>query len=77
MGINYKLQGKDIYVDANIFIYLLEGYPEFIPFLTQFFDLIDRGVIRGVTSELTLAEALVKPMADENLSLQVDKANRR
>ena len=26
MGVNFKIKGKNIYLDANIFIYLLEGY---------------------------------------------------
>lgn len=70
MGISEKIQGKEIYLDANIFIYLLEGYAEFIPLLTQLFGLIDEGVLRGVTSELTIAESLVKPMINKNLALQ-------
>jgi predicted nucleic acid-binding protein len=38
--------------------------------LTQLFKLIDTGSLRAVTSELTLAETLVKPMSNKNLSLQ-------
>lgn len=70
MGVKYQMAGKEIYLDANIFIYLLEGYEELTPLLTQLFKLIDAGSLRAVTSELTLAETLVKPMSDKNLSLQ-------
>jgi len=70
MGINYRLSGKNIYLDANIFIYLLEGYAEFIPLLEQLFSKIDSGILYGITSELTLAETLVKPIADNNIVLQ-------
>lgn len=70
MGVNYKIKGKNVYLDANVFIYLLEGYQEFIPLLTQLFSQIDEGIIRGTTSELTLAETLVKPVLDNNHALQ-------
>lgn len=70
MGINYKPFQRNIYLDANIFIYLLEGYPEFSPILLQLFDWIDSGKLHAFTSELSLAETLVKPILDANLSLQ-------
>ncbi len=70
MGVNYQLRGKNIYLDANIFIYMLEGYLEFVPILQQIFQNIDNGTLYGTTSELTLAETLVKPMADKNVALQ-------
>ena len=70
MGINYKVSGKVIYLDANIFIYLLEGYTEYVSLLKQLFDLIDENQLHAVTSELSLAETLVKPMADGNSVLQ-------
>ncbi len=70
MGMIQKIQGREIYLDTNIFIYLLEGYNELIPLFTQLFELIDAGTLRGFTSELTLAETLVKPTIDGNLTLQ-------
>jgi len=70
MGVTYNLPRSNIYLDANIFIYLLEGYAEFVPALTQIFSLIDNGNLQGITSELTLAETLVKPMINKNLALQ-------
>ena len=65
-----NIPGENIYLDANVFIYMLEGYSEFIPLLKKIFNLIDNGVLQAITSELSLAETLVKPMADKNLSLQ-------
>ncbi len=59
------LSGR-LYLDTNIFIYALEGYPVFRPTLTQLFERIDRGAIQAVTSELTLAEVLVKPLLDRS-----------
>jgi len=55
-----------IYLDTNIFIYALEGYPAFRPILTALFESLDRHELTAVTSELTLAEALVKPLLDRH-----------
>lgn len=57
------LEGKT-YLDANVFIYTVEGYPDYAPILKQISDQMETGQIQGVTSELTLAEVLVKPIAD-------------
>jgi predicted nucleic acid-binding protein len=70
MGMIVTISQKNIYLDSNVFIYLLEGYPEFVPLLKNIFKLIDNGSLQAITSELTLAETLVKPMADKNFSLQ-------
>jgi len=59
-----------IYLDANVFIYLLEEYPAYVQALTELFSLIDSGGLQAITSELTLAETLVKPIMDSNLDLQ-------
>ena len=64
MGLLNRLTGPYIYLDANIFIYALEAYPEYIGELTLLFRAIDEGRFQAVTSELTLAEALVKPFLD-------------
>lgn len=67
MGLLNALQGHQIYLDTNIWIYALEGYPDFIQPLTELFSHIDQGNLKAVTSELTLAEVLVKPLMDQNL----------
>ncbi len=43
MGIIQKIQGGRVYLDANIFIYALEGYPSFIEVLNELFTAIDNG----------------------------------
>jgi len=48
-----KLSGSQIYLDANIFIYALEGYPEFFKILTELFEMIDKGKLGAYYSELT------------------------
>lgn len=63
------LSGR-IYFDTNIFIYALEGYPAFRSVLTDLFDALDRRDFLAVTSELTLAEALVKPLLDQHAERQ-------
>lgn len=48
------------------FIYAFEGYPAFRPVLTTLFEALDQKAFTAVTSELTLAEALVKPLIDRH-----------
>ncbi|MBD2774472.1 PIN domain-containing protein [Iningainema tapete] len=54
----------------NIFIYAIEGYPDFVDELNELFDRVDVGILKAFTSELTLAEVLVKPLMNCNLQLQ-------
>lgn len=70
MGILDAIQGNRVYLDTNIWIYASEGYPAFIHDLTQLFQSIDRGNLSAVTSELSLAEALVKPFQNQDLAKQ-------
>lgn len=70
MVIVNAIQGRRVYLDTNIFIYAIEGYPDFVDELNQLFDSIDAGNLRAFTSELTLAEVLVKPLIDGNLEIQ-------
>lgn len=64
-----NLSGR-VYLDTNIFIYAFEGYPVFRPVLTTLFESLDRRELTAVTSELTLAEALVKPLLDRHAERQ-------
>ena len=66
MGSIGDLAGAVAYLDANIFIYLLEGFSPIGDKAGELFAEIDAGRIRGVTSELTLAELLAKPIRDGN-----------
>jgi len=69
VGLDNHLQGRRLYLDANVFIYALEGYSAFVQLLGDLFDEIDGGRWSAVTSELALAECLVKPMMDGNEAL--------
>jgi predicted nucleic acid-binding protein len=70
MGLLNALQGDRIYLNVNVWIYALEGYPAFVQELTQLFQAIDQGTITVITSELSLAEALVKPFQTQNIAQQ-------
>jgi predicted nucleic acid-binding protein len=49
-----------VYLDANVFIYAIEGHAEIADVLRQLFELFRARKAAGVTSELTLAEVLPK-----------------
>lgn len=71
MGIiRETIEGDRVYLDANIFIYALEAYPAYTSVIAELFDAIDSGEILAVTSELTIAEVLIKPLAEGNSNLQ-------
>lgn len=70
MVILNAIQGERVYLDTNVFIYALEGYPDFVDELTELFENFDEGNLRAVTSELTLAEVLVRPFIDGNVERQ-------
>jgi predicted nucleic acid-binding protein len=65
-----SLAGRKAYLDTNVFIYTLNAFPRFLPVVTRLFGLIDGGQLQSVTSELTLAELLVKPMRDADVAAQ-------
>lgn len=67
MGLIESITGKFIYLDTNIWIYAIEAYPLYIELLRKLFFAIDQRQLIAVTSELTIAEVLVKPFQDNNL----------
>lgn len=69
MGLADDLTGLLTYLDSNIFIYFLEGHADYAEPLTALFDRIGSGALQAVTSQLTLAEVLVKPLRDQNSAL--------
>lgn len=64
--VRLTLSGR-VYLDTNIFIYALEGYSTFRAVLTTPFETLDRHELAAITSEPTLAEALVKPFIDRSV----------
>jgi predicted nucleic acid-binding protein len=61
MGLIETLDGRKTSLDANILIYSLEGMTGFDTELRRLAEAVDQGTLETVTSELTLAEVLVKP----------------
>jgi predicted nucleic acid-binding protein len=60
---------QTIYLDSNIFIHALEGGPRWAQVTAQMLDEVDRLIIASVTSELTIAEVMTKPLATGNSEL--------
>lgn len=56
------LGGTIVGLDTAPLIYLIEENPSFLPFVRPFFEAVDRGEFRVVTSTLTLTEVLVHPL---------------
>jgi predicted nucleic acid-binding protein len=69
MGLAEALRGRRAYFDTNVFIYAVEGYPAYTPLLNVVYGLLESGELHAVTSEITLAEVLVKPLMDGNRAL--------
>jgi len=58
------LGGKIVGLDTAPLIYLIEEDPSFLPFVRPFFEAVDRGEFRVVTSTLTLTEVLNQLIAE-------------
>lgn len=61
MGALEKL-GPKVYLDSNFFIYTLEGIEPWVRGAAQVLAALDQGDCIAVTSELSLAECLVRPL---------------
>ncbi len=55
------LQGRNVYLDANIFIYTLEGMEPWANLLSDVFAGLTTGELSAVTCSLSLSECLVMP----------------
>ena len=56
------LTGAVVGLDTAPLIYFIEENRAYIPVVQPFFDAVDRGAFRVVTSVLTLTEVLIHPM---------------
>ncbi|ANE45664.1 hypothetical protein SY83_04390 [Paenibacillus swuensis] len=61
---------KKIAIDTNIFIYVFEENPAFGEQAKQLLEQVEEGLYTAVTSAISLAEILVKPVRDGNLTLE-------
>jgi predicted nucleic acid-binding protein len=64
-----RLRGAQVYLDSNIFIALAEGMTSVQALLVEILDGADAGHWRIVTSDLTLAEVLIRPLRLQQATL--------
>ena len=69
MGLRDQLKGNRVYFDANIFIYLMEGFASLERELSDIRESILHGETYIFTSELTLCEVLVPAFRANNTGL--------
>lgn len=62
--------GRRVYLDTNIVIYAVEGFADYADQIQALLKAMDAGEIVALTSELTLAETLVKPLKDQQPVIQ-------
>lgn len=70
MGTIADQLGHSVYVDTNIVIYAIEGFEKYKTLLLGLLMAMDRQELTTITSELTIAEVLVKPKQQNNTALQ-------
>lgn len=58
--------GSLVYLDTSVVIYSVERVPRFVTALDDFWEAVRRRELAVATSELTLLEALTKPLRDGN-----------
>lgn len=62
---------RGVYIDANVLVYIVEATEPFRSHLEQFVEAIDAGRVRCVTSEITVAEVMFKPIeADDPKTIE-------
>jgi predicted nucleic acid-binding protein len=64
-----RLQGEIIGLDTAPIIYLIEEHPVYLAPMRYFFQAMERGRFRAITSTVTLIEVLVQPLRENNISL--------
>ncbi|HLC20922.1 MAG TPA: PIN domain-containing protein [Candidatus Methylomirabilis sp.] len=69
MGLIEDLGRGPIGLDTAVFIYFIEEDPHLLHIVEPLFAAIDRGILEGVTSSLTLLEVLVVPYRVGDFSL--------
>ena len=56
-----RLRGTVVGIDTSPLIYFIEEHPVWLAKVQPFFQALDQGVFRAVTSTITLTEVLVHP----------------
>lgn len=63
-----ELMGQRVYIDANIFIYFLNGKEPFLSTVAPFLEAVYKGEVIGYTGDAVLAEVMVHPYKQGNLA---------
>ncbi len=66
VGINSVLEDKRIFLDSAILIYYIEEHSRYIKYLDNFFNNLEDGLFKSISSILTLTEILVAPMQNND-----------
>jgi predicted nucleic acid-binding protein len=66
---NLLLTSKKIGVDSMIFIYQFSDHPQYSAFTNVFFELLEKGKIKAVTSTISIIEILAKPEEEKNMEI--------
>ena len=72
MELRDRLLGRRVYFDANIIIYLIEGFPLYQKLINDVQLILENDDFVAYTSELSICESLIKPFkvkADNTASL--------
>lgn len=62
-SLSQELKGHKVYLDVNIFIYAVEDMEPWAAILREIFTSLEAGEWQAVTSNLSVAECLVKPFS--------------
>jgi predicted nucleic acid-binding protein len=71
--VGMKVPAPLVYLDANVFIYLVEGGPDVAGPIRPLFDCLRSQPGIGVTSEITLAEVLSPPRRPNAIPHQIKR----
>ena len=69
MGWVESLRGQVVGLDTAPIIYLIQDHPIYLPAVRPFFQALDRGEFRAITSTVTLLEVLVHPFRRGDVEL--------
>lgn len=69
MGWVASLENHIVCCDTAPIIYYIETNPSFIKHVDPFFNALDHGKFRLVTSTITLLEVLIHPLRQGNIAL--------
>lgn len=66
MSLLDRIAGRRAYLDANVFIYGVEEVEPWVRVVQPVIEGLGTGIVDGVTSEITVAEVLVRPLREND-----------